>query len=106
MAEETNDPTKGAEAKTASAANTSSEPTAQKDRAQLDATSEAYRDRGGRAVKVETDPAEAEQNHADWLNGRDPNDVVEVEGQRETAEARMARNGVNSPEKAAGATTL
>lgn len=81
-------------------------PTAQEDRAQLDATAEAVRDRGGRAVKVEVDPAEAQENHADWLDGRDPNDVVEVDGQRETAEARMARNGISSPEKAAGATTL
>jgi hypothetical protein len=57
-------------------------------------------------AKVETDPPEAKENGADWFEGRDPNDVVEVSGQRETVEARMARNGQASPEKAAGATTL
>ena len=60
----------------------------------------------GRAADVEIDPPEAEQNDADWLEGREPNDVVEVAGQRETVEARMARNGQSSPEKRAGATTL
>lgn len=57
-------------------------------------------------ANVEVDPPEAEQNHADWFEGREPNDVVEVAGQRETVEARMARNGQASAEKAAGATTL
>jgi hypothetical protein len=57
-------------------------------------------------AEVETDPREAEENHADWFEGREPNDVVEVSGQRETVEARMARNGQASAEKAAGATTL
>lgn len=42
---------------------------------------------------VEVNPPEVEENNADWLNGREPTDVVEVEGQRETASARMARNG-------------
>lgn len=60
----------------------------------------------GHAADVEVAPKEAQQNHADWYEGRDPNDVVEVSGQRETVEARMARNGQQSPEKAAGATTL
>lgn len=59
----------------------------------------------GRAVKVDKDPSEAQENDADWEAGRDPKDVVEVEGQRETVEARMARNGVYSPEKQAGAGT-
>lgn len=60
----------------------------------------------GHAADVEVNPPEAQQNHADWFEGREPNDVVEVSGQRETVEARMARNGQASPERAAGATTL
>lgn len=63
--------------------------------------SERFRD-----VKVEVAPAEAEQNGANWQENRDPLDVVEVAGQRETVEARMARNGLASPQKAVGATTL
>lgn len=61
---------------------------------------------GDTKVKVEVAPKEAEQNGADWTEGRDPLDVVEVSGQRETVEARMARNGQASPQKAVGATTL
>lgn len=83
-----------------------SAPTVEEDREQLNASAEQQRNRGGRAVEVEVDPAETQKNHADWLEGREPNDVVEVEGQRETAEARMARNGQSAPEKQAGATTL
>lgn len=59
-----------------------------------------------RDVKVEVAPPEAEENGANWYDGRKPNDVVEVAGQRETVEARMARNGMGAPEKAVGATTL
>lgn len=87
-------------------ANKETAPTAEEDRAQLNESYDAARDRGGRAVDVEVDPADAQKNGADWLEGREPNDVVEVEGQRETAEARMARNGQSAPEKGAGATTL
>lgn len=60
----------------------------------------------GHAVDVEVDPKEAGENHADWYEGREPNDVVEVAGQRETVEARMARNGQSAPERAVGASTL
>lgn len=77
-------------------------PTADDDRKQLEA--QLVPDTG-RTVKVDKDPAQAQENSADWLDGRDENDVVEVEGQRETAGARMARNGVFAPEKQAGATT-
>lgn len=89
--------------KTAAAKKTTSEPTAQGDREQLEAqlTPDI-----GRRVDIDKDPKQAQENGADWLEGREPNDVVEVEGQRETAEARMARNGVTSPEAQAGATTL
>jgi hypothetical protein len=59
-----------------------------------------------RDVKVEVAPVEAERNGANWADGRDPLDVVEVAGQRETVEARMARNGQASPQKRLGATTL
>lgn len=63
---------------------------------------------GGRTrdVKVEVAPEEAARNGANWAEGRNPLDVVEVAGQRETVEARMARNGNASPQKAVGATTL
>ncbi len=57
----------------------------------------------GRKVDIEVNPPEVQEQSADWFEGREPNDVVEVEGQRETVEARMARNGVNAPEKQAGA---
>lgn len=50
----------------------------------------------GRAANVEVNPPEVQQNDADWLAGRDENAVVEVEGQRETAGARMARNGLSA----------
>jgi len=84
-----------------------STPTAEGDREQLDASTKAARDRGGRKARADVDinPPEVLKNHADWSEGRKPNDVVEVEGQRETVEARMARNGVYAPEKQAGATT-
>ncbi len=82
------------------------ERTIQEDKQDLRDQVDATRDRGGRAADVEKDPAEAQENDADWYNGRKPNDVVEVDGQRETVEARMARNGVNSPEARAGATHL
>lgn len=59
-----------------------------------------------RDVKVELAPPEAERNGADWSEGRDPLDVVEVDGQRETVEAKMARNGTMSAQKRLGATTL
>lgn len=59
-----------------------------------------------RDVKVEVAPAEAAVNGANWSEDRDPLDVVEVDGQRETVEARMARNGQASPQKRLGATTL
>jgi hypothetical protein len=59
-----------------------------------------------RDVKVEVAPSEAAVNGANWSEGRDPLDVVEVAGQRETVEARMARNGQASPQKRLGATTL
>lgn len=108
-----NDSTKSKETKTSAkkAASdrirqTDSAPTVEEDREQLNAANEETRNRGGRAVDVEVDPADAQKNHVDWLDGRDPNDVVEVEGQRETVEARMARNGQSAPEKQAGATTL
>lgn len=77
-------------------------PTAEDDRAQLEA--QLVPDIS-RQVDIDKDPAEAQVNSADWLEGRDENDVVEVEGQRETVGARMARNGVTSPEAQAGATT-
>lgn len=105
MAEDTKDNKAAAAAKKATA-KAGNEPTAQEDRAQLDASYADTRDRGGRAAKVDKDPAEVQKNHADWLEGREPNDVVEVEGQRETAEARMARNGITGPEAQAGATHL
>lgn len=77
-------------------------PTAEDDRRQLE---EQLTPDIGRKVDIEVDPPEAQENGADWEKGREPNDVVEVEGQRETVEARVARNGVFSPEKQAGATT-
>lgn len=77
-------------------------PTAEDDRRQLE---EQLTPDIGRQVDIDKDPAEAQENSADWYEGREPNDVVEVEGQRETVEARMARNGVTSPEAQAGATT-
>jgi hypothetical protein len=77
-------------------------PTAEDDRRQLD---EQLSPDIARKVDIDKDPAEAQENSADWYEGREPNDVVEVEGQRETVEARMARNGVAAPEKQAGATT-
>lgn len=63
---------------------------------------------GGRTrdVKVEVAPEEAARNGANWAEGRNQLDVVEVAGQRETVEAKMARNGNASPQKAVGATTL
>lgn len=77
-------------------------PTAEDDRRQLE---EQLVTDIGRQVDIDKDPAEAQENSADWSKGREPTDVVEVEGQRETVEAREARNGVNSPEQQAGATT-
>lgn len=77
-------------------------PTAEDDRRQLE---EQLTPDIGRKVDIEVNPPEVQKNSADWLEGREPNDVVEVEGQRETVESRMARNGVNSPEKQAGAST-
>lgn len=53
----------------------------------------------GRRTDVEVGPKEAQENGADWTVGRKPTDVVEVEGQRETIEAKMARNGVYAPKK-------
>lgn len=80
----------------------SNAPTAEDDRRQLE---EQLTPDIGRKVDIEVNPQEVQENSADWQDGRDPNDVVEVEGQRETVEARMARNGVNAPEKQVGATT-
>lgn len=77
-------------------------PTAEDDRRQLE---EQLTPDIGRKVDIEVNPPEVQENGADWFEGREPNDVVEVEGQRETVEAREARNGVNAPEKQAGATT-
>lgn len=85
-----------------STAKTKSAPTAEDDRRQLQ---EQLTPDIGRKVDIEKDPADAQKNSTDWLEGRDPNDVIEIEGQRETAESKMARNGVNAPEKQAGATT-
>lgn len=79
-----------------------SAPTAQEDQEQL---RKQLTPDVGRKVDVEVNPPEVQENSADWQEGREPNDVVEVEGQRETVEARMARNGVNAPEKQVGATT-
>jgi len=68
-------------------------PTVQADQEYLREQKTKGRDRGGRATQVDVNPAEMQENDADWLDGRDPGDVVEVEGQRETAQARMGRNG-------------
>lgn len=84
------------------AAKSTSEPTVEDDKRQL---AEQLTPDAGRRVDIDKNPPEAEQNGADWLEGREPNDVVEVEGQRETVESRMARNGVTSPEAQVGATT-
>lgn len=78
------------------------EPTAEDDRRQLE---DQLTPDISRRVDIDKDPAEAQKNSADWSKGREPNDVVEVEGQRETVEAREARNGVVAPERQAGATT-
>lgn len=86
-------PTRGSRAKAAS-----DTPTAEVNRELLNPTPEQIEQ------KLEKDPPEAQEQHADWSKGREPTDVVEVEGQRETVEARMARGGVQK--KVPGTTTL
>lgn len=51
----------------------------------------------GRREDVDVNPAEVAENDADWAAGRELTDVVEVEGQRETVESRLARNGYAKP---------